>query len=300
MTREVDIEAIGVWDTVGALGVPTMPFLRKVGWPDFLHEYKFYDTRVDTHIRHAFHALALDEQRVPYSPTLWEGQGKVFGQEVTTKVKQVWFPGVHSNVGGSYDDTGMADITLAWMMSQLSPWIDFKKGYIAEQHRLNQLYNSNLKPPLKRGWGLGRIYQSAVMPQSLAGTAPRTPGQYHRVDWLTGKTDPTKPLEDTHEYAHASVRVRTHMKGMNYEDSPGPYSPKALQSWRLTGKPFPANLKMDSGEANEHKWAWVYQGSDSSMANKFLFEDELGIYEKELLDADPDALEMIHTIPPKD
>ncbi|KAF2138103.1 uncharacterized protein K452DRAFT_301472 [Aplosporella prunicola CBS 121167] len=136
LTREVEITAVGVWDTVGALGIPTPEILQKIGFPAFLHEYRFFDTDIDNHILHAFQALALDEKRSSYSPAIWERP-----TGCNTKLKQVWFPGVHSNIGGSYADSGLADITLAWMMSQLEPWLEFDEQYLVEQWTLNSEYH---------------------------------------------------------------------------------------------------------------------------------------------------------------
>ena len=117
LTQEAQIKCIGVWDTVGALGIPINPLLQRVFpfLPSFVREYSWFDTRLDRHVENAFQALALDEHRFPYSPTLWEKW-----KGCPTNLKQVWFPGAHSNIGGSYADAGMADITLAWMMDQLS------------------------------------------------------------------------------------------------------------------------------------------------------------------------------------
>ncbi|KAK8224143.1 hypothetical protein BKA81DRAFT_404179 [Phyllosticta paracitricarpa] len=133
LTREVKIKAIGVWDTVGALGIPTTPWLQSLGVPAFLrplHPYRFMDTSLGNHIEFAFQALALDERRTAYSPAVWSRPANC-----KTTVKQVWFPGVHSNVGGSYEDTGLSDITLAWMMDQLADpavGIEFDETYLAK------------------------------------------------------------------------------------------------------------------------------------------------------------------------
>jgi uncharacterized protein (DUF2235 family) len=97
LTQEAQIKCIGVWDTVGALGIPINPWLQRVFpfLPSFVREYSWFDTRIDKHIENAFQALALDEHRFPFSPTLWEKPA-----DCTTNLKQVWFPGAHSNVGG--------------------------------------------------------------------------------------------------------------------------------------------------------------------------------------------------------
>lgn len=103
---EVPIEMIGVWDTVGALGAPT-PLLGRItrGWVGF------HNTNLGDHVRHAYQALAIDERRRPFQPALWTRKGAE-----TQRVEQVWFPGVHSNIGSGYTDTALSSIALNWLM----------------------------------------------------------------------------------------------------------------------------------------------------------------------------------------
>ena len=100
------IEFIGVWDTVGALGIPVTP-LRF--WTKAL--YEFHDVALSSHVRYAYQALALDERRRPFVPTLWQTQPHASGQVV----EQAWFPGVHGDVGGGQTLTGLSDGALLWM-----------------------------------------------------------------------------------------------------------------------------------------------------------------------------------------
>ncbi len=99
------IKFIGVWDTVGALGNPL-----------FLHgvtsgRNEFHDTELSSKIEHAYHALAIDEKRKNFQAALWHQQPDVQGQVL----EQVWFPGVHSDVGGGYPVALLSDISLQWM-----------------------------------------------------------------------------------------------------------------------------------------------------------------------------------------
>jgi uncharacterized protein (DUF2235 family) len=103
--REVKIKCIGVWDTVGSLGLPLAGFnLITRG------RYQFHDVTLSSWVENAFHALAIDERRRPFAPSLWECQG--FPEQ---RVEQVWFAGVHSNVGGGYVEPELSDITFVWM-----------------------------------------------------------------------------------------------------------------------------------------------------------------------------------------
>lgn len=102
------VHFLGVWDTVGALGIPTTGPLG--AWSR--RNKGFLDVSLGDNVTHAFHALAIHERRKPFLPTLWEG-AKPDGVE---RVSQCWFPGVHTNVGGGYADAGLSDRALLWMI----------------------------------------------------------------------------------------------------------------------------------------------------------------------------------------
>ena len=102
------IKFIGVWDTVGALGNPLM--LKGFG----NKQNQFHDTDLSTRICNAFHALAIDEKRKNFEATLWHQQPGTKEQVL----EQVWFPGVHSDVGGGYPEAGLSDIALQWMLEK--------------------------------------------------------------------------------------------------------------------------------------------------------------------------------------
>lgn len=97
---------VGVWDTVGALGVP-LKLLNSIG----RSKHRFHDVTLGAHIKHAYHAVAIDERRKPFKPTLWLN----INLQANQKVEQVWFPGVHSNIGGGYVDSGLSDRAFLWM-----------------------------------------------------------------------------------------------------------------------------------------------------------------------------------------
>lgn len=109
---DAKLSMVGVWDTVGSLGIPAI-----FGGVSPL-VYGFLDTSLHPDVLHAYHALAIDEKRIEFPPTLWSAAGP--GQTL----EQVWFCGVHCDVGGSYPDdpdgTALSDITLGWMMSKAS------------------------------------------------------------------------------------------------------------------------------------------------------------------------------------
>lgn len=106
----IPVHFLGVWDTVGALGIPDdMALLNMV---DTLHDYTFHDTVLSPAIVHARHAVALDEMRATFQPTLWTGVAD------KRDAIQLWFAGVHADVGGGYPETGLSDIALQWMVDE--------------------------------------------------------------------------------------------------------------------------------------------------------------------------------------
>lgn len=106
----ITIKAVAVFDTVGSLGVPSIAWMKKLGIDHTTSELRFYDTKLSDRIENAFHALALDEPRPPFSPSIWERPASNKG---VTNLKQVWFPGNHGNVGGGWPDQGIANMTMA-------------------------------------------------------------------------------------------------------------------------------------------------------------------------------------------
>ncbi len=107
-SREIKIKFLGVWDTVGALGVPVQSF-------DWFNKkfYEFHDTELSSIVENAFHAVAVDEHREAYTATLWNPKVRS-----TQRLEQVWFPGAHANVGGGYKERELSDIALAWMQEK--------------------------------------------------------------------------------------------------------------------------------------------------------------------------------------
>lgn len=102
------IRFVGVWDTVGALGVP---FFNGIDAIDTLerHLFDFADLDLSERVRYGCQALSIDEKRSDFEPSPWNPRHGV---------SQFWFPGVHSDVGGGYPFKGLADITFDWMLQE--------------------------------------------------------------------------------------------------------------------------------------------------------------------------------------
>lgn len=103
-----EVKFVGVWDTVGAMGIP-ISFLGL-----FEDKDEFYDNKIGPNVKIARHAMAIDEHRKDFKPTIWEPRD--------IDMQQVWFVGAHGNVGGNYkpdkDGSQLSDIALDWMVRQ--------------------------------------------------------------------------------------------------------------------------------------------------------------------------------------
>ena len=126
---EVDIHFIGVWDTVGALGIP-----GTAAWfPYARARYQFHDTELSKIVKHAYQALALDEHRADFQPAIWTRNPNTIkaGENLTSKkaeqvdIEQRWFIGAHADVGGGNDRDGagrkpdpLPDLPLAWLQQK--------------------------------------------------------------------------------------------------------------------------------------------------------------------------------------
>jgi uncharacterized protein (DUF2235 family) len=141
---EVRMRFIGVWDTVDAVGGPfhTSDVINAV-----FHRFKFPDRILSDKVDQAVHALSIDEARAAFGPVLWEAK---------PNVEQVWFAGVHSNVGGGYPKQGMSLVTLDWMMQKaqqngLRILTDDRKNYWEHGNVDDKMYDSRA--------GLGVFYR---------------------------------------------------------------------------------------------------------------------------------------------
>jgi hypothetical protein len=113
--RRPEITFVGLFDTVEAYGVPLEEFRRAIDWG--VWPISFRNNRISPLVRKACHALALDDERTTFHPLridLPEGD-----PPTSDRVEEVWFAGVHSDVGGGYPDDGLAHVPLVWMIERL-------------------------------------------------------------------------------------------------------------------------------------------------------------------------------------
>ncbi len=118
------IRFLGLWDTVAAYGMPVDEMAH--GISQWLFPLMLPECRLDKRVKRACHALSIDDERTTYYPTLWDESGeeplkaRADGKRYLAdeRISQVWFAGVHSNVGGGYPDDSLAQIPLVWIMSE--------------------------------------------------------------------------------------------------------------------------------------------------------------------------------------
>ncbi len=168
--QDVEIEMIGVWDTVKSLGL-NMPVL----WRLSEKAYAFHNHELSHNVKAGYHALALDETRVAYGPVMWNTKEGYAG-----RVEQVWFSGAHGDVGGQLGGfeaaRPLSNIPLVWVLGK------------AQAAGL----------PLPDGWA-SRFPRDPLAPTS--GTF-RGKGRF----FLTRRA--RKPLQDASERVHESVEIR--------------------------------------------------------------------------------------------
>ena len=174
------------------------------------------------------------------------------------------------------------------MMSQFSPFLDMYDDYIIQQWEDNQdYYRKERKKP--RPWSFGKLYNSMGGVYALGGGTTRTPGCYYAVDPDTGSmTD--RPLADTNEYVHPSVRTRIVLRGPGEEDK-GAYEPEALDDWRLV-------VDYPDGERGGPEVYWKAKFRERNVTTRVLPECPLWGYERKLLGMDRDMEREVMRPPP--
>lgn len=186
---ELAIDYMGIWDTVGALGIPLG---LGVGLASlFNRRYRFHDTSLSDMVRSARHAVAIDERRLTFNATLWDNIAKLNERaEASGKAaharpyQQQWFPGDHGTVGGSGEVNGHWQSSLAWVVEGA---IEKELGVDAAMF---ELYRSSIDPTASV-----RSMHKWVL--SAANFSP-----YRWRLWPSGAT-----IDEVSEHAKARVRL---------------------------------------------------------------------------------------------
>jgi uncharacterized protein (DUF2235 family) len=193
-SREVKIHFIGVWDTVGALGIPGTVLSER-------GKYSWHDTELSKIVERAYQAVALDEHRAVYNVSLWTHEsGKPKPEQLS--VEQRWFIGAHANVGGGYGEDPLADLSLVWMQRKANDAGLKMQMYHADETAWQSAPHDSFKEFLKgfyaffRGLGKrgdGRFYRkfSADEKGNLAVNVTVDPSVWQRWQGVVHYRPPT-------------------------------------------------------------------------------------------------------------
>jgi len=239
--EKVNVVAIGCFDTVG--------FEEVVGNHVWGEDYTFHNMALPRGIKHAFHALSLDEKRGPFKPTLWFLYD-LEGEAAQPNLNQVWFAGDHSDIGGGYLRHDLADITLLWMVDQCAEAkiLEFDEDYIKKVCVCDK--PNPFKVPSvgensgNKRWAYGYRHDSYEFASlryirnlwrwaPIVGRTPRTPMEYKALSKVRPGFWP-----ETAEFIHETVVLRSEEEEMRYKSS-------GLKGW---GKPVEKNKVTENGE----------------------------------------------------
>jgi uncharacterized protein (DUF2235 family) len=150
---QTPIRFIGVWDTVDAVGLPFDILSDALNW---IVRFRFTDRKLHPNVAKACHAVSVDDERRTFWPVMWDERS----DPDAARIKQVWFPGVHSNVGGGYEKDQMALVSLDWMMEEAGH--EGLLFYDDVRHRIREDANAH-----------GRMYDSRAGLAAYYRYAPR-------------------------------------------------------------------------------------------------------------------------------
>lgn len=151
------IAFLGLWDTVDAYGMPIKEL--KIAIDKFIWPLYFDSPKLDVRVERACHALALDDERATFHPLVWDESDEP-ADGTPKRVKQVWFSGMHSNVGGGYPDDALSQVSLLWVLENA------KAAGLRLKHALEDEYRITASP-------YGRMYDSRSGLSAYYRYAPR-------------------------------------------------------------------------------------------------------------------------------
>lgn len=156
-----EILFLGVWDTVGSLGIPLSSFNWLTHW-----YFRFHNTQLSTQVKNAFHAIAIDEKRRSFTPVLWQSKQQQDTPDTPEQtVSQCWFAGVHANIGGGYKDAGLSDVAFAWMRQKMLTIIPRLQWDEAKITRLiHPDFRGALPDPLSWLYPISRLFPQSRTP----------------------------------------------------------------------------------------------------------------------------------------
>ncbi len=153
-SRECRPHFIGVWDTVKSVGL--------------IKRRKFPNAILNPDLNIGIHAISIDEKRSKFRPNLWDENSK--NKDENQIIKQVWFAGVHSDIGGSYKEDGLSNITLSWMVYEACRhglFVNKKEIEKIEPSPEGKLHNSLLPIWWILGWKIRKIKEGSLIHNSV-------------------------------------------------------------------------------------------------------------------------------------
>ena len=188
-SRRVHIKMIGVWDTVGSMGIPlgNFPFIGK-------QEFRFHNTNPSKLMRNGFHAMALDEHRLHFDVTMWNKfvpkipAAPLPNAQPDPKIEQRWFAGAHSNVGGGIANSYMAQVPLQWIQ-QKADGLGLKFKHLIElggDEHLADIHQS--VSGLFKLLQLGKIFDRILAPKPIEKIGGKADGTVHPINVTIDRT----------------------------------------------------------------------------------------------------------------
>ena len=189
---DIRIKFIGVWDTVGALGIPAHGI-----W--FGKEYyTWHDTALSGMVQNAYHAVAMDEHRPAFAATMWSKAKK---PKKGQHVEQRWFPGAHADVGGGYKDGTLQQIPLRWIQEKAAACgLEFTSPVVAD--------DDAYLGPMHDSFGAFAFGLYAKLPWVHPYYRPRELGVNEKIDGSISRRmeSPTGTDEQGHKYAPLAMK----------------------------------------------------------------------------------------------
>lgn len=234
------VRFVGAWDTVAAYGLPFDELTR--AW-DAVFPLSMPERNLSDKVDRACHAVALDDERNTFHPVLWNEQGhpqtNAYGEE---RLTQVWFTGMHANVGGGYDDDALSNVSLTWMIRQArGAGLAFKTLAVDDiataAHIDGRMYDSRA--------GVGSAYR--YLPRKMKPLL-------HDVD------DPKDQVVITRPKIHHSVFDRLHKGSGGYAPIvlPGSYALMGADDVARDLTPDEAKIAAVREERQEQAWNLVW------------------------------------------
>ncbi|XP_014550038.1 hypothetical protein COCVIDRAFT_32114 [Bipolaris victoriae FI3] len=253
LRRNVKIKAYAAWDTVRSLGSP---------WPNPFRKseqrFDFMDEKLPPNVTKAYHALALDERRYYFQPT-------ILVPSKPEQLKQCWFRGSHSDIGGGGENSGLANITLCWMISQLRDAVKFNHESCWYATASGSILHYNMAKENTDILGVEK-YNSFSSVWRFAGSRTRSIGK-SRME----PTDPTGGCQidrnhnDMYETIHFSVRVLKDIAVLQPQDQSNPLkefkcSESAPYSWsaNIAGQ----DVRIDEDKQSDYEVGMLHRWID--------------------------------------